>query len=100
VSNLASTLALNAADDLWRDRALCSGTDPDLFFPIGTTGQALVTIDHAKRVCARCTVTQECLDFALATNQDSGIWGGLSEEERRQIRRRRAAAARVARSAG
>jgi WhiB family redox-sensing transcriptional regulator len=98
VSNLASTLALAAADDLWRDHALCSGTDPDLFFPVGTTGQALVSIDHAKRVCAECVVTEQCLEFALDTNQDSGIWGGLSEEERRQIRRSRAAAARAARA--
>jgi WhiB family redox-sensing transcriptional regulator len=30
------------------------------------------------------------LEFALDTNQDSGIWGGLSEEERRVIRRQRA----------
>ena len=96
MSNLASTLALAAADDVWRDHALCSGTDPDLFFPVGTTGQALVSIDHAKRVCQQCTVTRECLDFALETNQDSGIWGGLSEEERRQIRRQRAAATRAA----
>jgi WhiB family redox-sensing transcriptional regulator len=36
-------------------------------------------------------------DFALDTNQDSGIWGGLSEEERRDIRRQRAAAQRAAR---
>ena len=31
----------------------------------------------------------ECLEYALDTNQDSGIWGGLSEEERRVIRRQR-----------
>ena len=100
MSNLASTLALAAAYDDWRDHALCSGTDPDLFFPVGTTGHAVVSIDHAKRVCAQCTVTSNCLDFALETNQDSGIWGGLSEEERRQIRRQRAAEARAARIAG
>lgn len=96
MSILASSLALGAADDEWRDHALCRDTDPDLFFPVGTTGQALVQIDHAKRVCSECTVTQECLDFALATNQDSGVWGGLSEEERRTIRRQRAAAQRAA----
>ena len=45
----------------------------------------MVSIDHAKRVCDECTVTDDCLDFALETNQDSGIWGGLSEEERRAI---------------
>ena len=99
MSNLASSLALAAAADTWRDHALCRDTDPDLFFPVGTTGQALVSIDHAKRVCAECTVSVECLDFALDTNQDSGIWGGLSEEERRVIRRRRAAELRAARAA-
>lgn len=99
MSILASSLALAANEDTWRDTALCRDTDPDLFFPVGTTGQALVSIDHAKQVCAECTVTQDCLDFALDTNQDSGIWGGLSEEERRSIRRRRAAALRAARAA-
>ena len=97
MSNLASALALAAADDVWRDHALCRDTDPELFFPVGTTGQALVSQDHAKRVCRECTVQQECLDYALDTNQDSGIWGGLTEEERRSIRRQRAAAARAAR---
>lgn len=96
MSILASSPALTTTDDEWRDAALCRDTDPDLFFPVGTTGQALVQIDHAKRVCAECPVTSACLDFALATNQDSGIWGGLSEEERRVIRRRRAAAQRAA----
>lgn len=100
MSNLASVLALAAADDDWRDAALCRDTDPELFFPVGTTGQALVSQDHAKRVCAECTVQQACLDYALDTNQDSGIWGGLTEEERRVIRRRRAAELRAARAAG
>ena len=97
MSILASSLTLGSADYEWRDGAICRDTDPELFFPVGTTGLAVVAIDHAKRVCSQCTVTQECLDFALDTNQDSGIWGGLSEEERRQIRRQRAAAARAAR---
>ena len=100
MSNLASTLALAVAEDTWRDHALCRDTDPDLFFPVGTTGQALVSIDYAKQVCGECDVTDDCLDFALETNQDSGIWGGLSEEERRAIRRQRAAAIRAARAVG
>ena len=44
-------------------------------------------------------MVDDCLDYALATNQDSGIWGGLSEEERRDIRRQRAAARRAERAA-
>ena len=92
----ASMLALGAADYRWRDHALCRDTDPELFFPIGTTGLALVAIDRAKQVCAACEVRVECLDFALETNQDSGIWGGLSEEERRTIRRQWVARSRKA----
>ena len=97
MSILASSLALAVSDDAWRDHALCRDTDPELFFPVGTTGIAVVAIDHAKRVCEQCTVTEECLEFALDTNQDSGVWGGLSEEERRAIRRQRAATQRAAR---
>jgi len=95
VSILASSLALGAADYTWRDHALCRDTDPELFFPIGTTGNAVDQIDQARQVCEQCIVRSECLDFALATNQDSGVWGGLSEEERRIIRRQRAARSRA-----
>lgn len=95
MSILASSLALGTADYSWRDEAICRETDPDLFFPIGTTGQALLQIDRAKQVCDECTVQVSCLEFALETNQDSGIWGGTSEEERRDIRRRIAARNRI-----
>jgi WhiB family redox-sensing transcriptional regulator len=98
VSILASSLALGAADYEWRRDAICRDTDPELFFPVGTTGYALVQIERAKQVCSECSVSRQCLDFALETNQDSGIWGGLTEEERRVIRRRRVAAARAARA--
>lgn len=96
VSILASALALGSADYSWRHEAICRETDPELFFPVGTTGQALLQIDRAKEVCAECTVRISCLQFALETNQDSGIWGGTSEEERRNIRRQIAARNRAA----
>ncbi len=88
-----ASLLLESAD--WRDDAECRSTDPALFFPVGTTGMALEQIDEAKRVCAGCNARKLCLEFALLTNQDAGVWGGTSEEERREIRRarRRAAAA-------
>jgi WhiB family transcriptional regulator, redox-sensing transcriptional regulator len=87
VSIPASSLALGSADYTWRKDAICRDTDPDLFFPVGSTGYALVQIDRAKQVCGECPVSQDCLQYAIDTNQDSGIWGGTSEEERRQIRR-------------
>ena len=80
--------------DSWRDAAACRSVEPDLFFPIGTTGTAVDHIAAAKAVCATCPVTRECLEFALETNQDSGVWGGTSEEERRKLRRQWMAAKR------
>ena len=35
----------------WRDRAICREDDPELFFPIGTSGPALLQIQQAKAVC-------------------------------------------------
>jgi WhiB family redox-sensing transcriptional regulator len=98
VSILASSLALGSADYTWRNQATCRDTDPELFFPVGTTGQALLQIAKAKSVCCQCPVHGDCLEFALETNQDTGIWGGASEEERRQIRRDAAKLARAQRA--
>lgn len=71
----------------WRASALCEGEDPELFFPIGNTGPAERQIEEAKAVCRRCSVTSDCLNWALETGQDAGVWGGLSEDERRSLKR-------------
>lgn len=71
----------------WRNDAACRDSSPDLFFPIGTTGMASEQIDAAKSICMLCPVKGECLEFALATNQEAGMWGGATEEERRKLRR-------------
>lgn len=71
----------------WRRRAACQGKDPELFFPVGSAGPALTQIAEAKKICARCPVLRACLVFAMATGQEYGIWGGLTEDERRQLRR-------------
>ena len=83
----------------WRGDAACKSSDPSLFFPVGTTGAALGQIAAAKQVCMGCPCREDCLEFALVTNQDSGVWGATSEEERRQIRRRRRAAERARKQA-
>lgn len=80
----------------WRADAACRDTDPALFFPVGTTGPAVDQIASAKEVCYSCLCKDACLDFALSTNQDTGVWGGTSEEERRVIRRRLRAASALA----
>ena len=76
----------------WRHRAICRDEDPELFFPIGNTGPAMLQIEQAKAVCRRCPVIQECLTWALESGQDAGVWGGLSEDERRALKRRNARA--------
>lgn len=72
----------------WRNLALCRTEDPELFFPVGTSGPALLQTEQAKAVCRRCPVTEECLEWAFGTGQDAGVWGGMSEDERRAVRRR------------
>jgi WhiB family redox-sensing transcriptional regulator len=80
----------------WRHAAACLDEDPELFFPVGNTGPALLQIEEAKAVCARCDVAPSCLEWAINNNQDSGVWGGLSEDERRSLKRRNARARRAA----
>src|SRR5690625_7909038 len=67
----------------WRHDAACLTEDPELFFPIGNTGPALVQIEEAKAVCRRCPVVDTCLKWAIETGQDAGVWGGMSADERR-----------------
>ena len=71
----------------WRHHALCRDEDPELFFPIGTTGPAATQVEQAKVVCRRCPAVEPCLTWALETGQDSGVWGGTSEDERRALKR-------------
>ncbi|GGX01041.1 transcriptional regulator WhiB [Streptomyces malachitofuscus] len=77
--------------DNWRNSAACRTEDPDLFFPIGTSGPALLQTEQAKGVCRRCPVREQCLEWALETGQSIGVWGGTSEDERRALKRRIAA---------
>ncbi|MBH5338174.1 WhiB family transcriptional regulator [Streptomyces pactum] len=72
----------------WRHNAACRDEDPDLFFPVGTGGAALLQAEEAKAVCRRCPVMQQCLSWALESGQENGVWGGTGEEERRALIRR------------
>ena len=82
----------------WVERGRCIGEDPELFFPVGTSEEALRQAILAKQICLACPVRTDCLEWSLVTCQDAGVWGGLDEEERREIRRarRRSAAAAAA----
>lgn len=70
----------------WQDRALCAEVGDDFWFP-----EKGGKVAAAKRVCVACEVRAECLEWALAHDEKSGIWGGLSGQERRRLQRQRAA---------
>lgn len=67
----------------WLSKAPCKA-DPDAMFP----GSNTVDIENAKSFCYRCSAVDKCLQWALDTGEEHGVWGGLSEAERRQLRRR------------
>lgn len=70
------------SDEDWRGLAACRGTDTDSFYPgKGESGSA------AKRICGRCQVISECLEYAMEMADDNGIWGGVGEGERRRMLR-------------
>ena len=75
-------------DNDWQERGACIGEDPELFFPVGNTGPAVLQIAEAKAVCRTCPVMAECLRYALEYGEDHGVWGGHSEDERKAIKRR------------
>ncbi len=67
--------------DWWRSAA-CQEADPELFFPVAPQGPGAGEIARAKELCAGCRVRRQCLQYALATHQAHGVWGGMTEEER------------------
>ena len=72
----------------WRDLAACRDSDATLFFPVGTTGPAVQQTANAVAICSTCVVKEDCLQYALETNQESGVWGGYAEDDRRRRRKR------------
>lgn len=82
---LRDTRTLARAAD-WRDTAACAGTADDMF-PTTTAG-----IATAKAYCRACPSVERCLQWALDTGEDTGVWGGLTENERRAMKRRAARA--------
>jgi WhiB family redox-sensing transcriptional regulator len=70
----------------WREAAACLEVQSEVsFFPDKEDFGGIV---KAKAVCATCPVADECLSWAIETNQSEGIWGGHTPKERRKLRRR------------
>lgn len=72
----------------WQQDGLCRDTDASVFFPpphFEHKPEREAREAKAKGICAHCPVRAECLDWALATREPHGVWGGYSESERKQI---------------
>jgi len=80
-------LEAGGAEKPWQLHARCRGVGPELFFP--EKGEPAA---GAKTVCGTCPVTEQCLDFAIRSGEETGIWGGMSERQRREVARERRAA--------
>lgn len=78
----------------WRQRAMCIGVDPDLFYRIDNPGKK-----EAKAVCDVCPVRRQCFDLAMEMERpragegakrnldlSAGIYGGMTAAERWAIR--------------
>lgn len=75
----------------WMSQAKCKSMDPAVFFPSDGVG-----VQAAQRICAECEVAQPCLEYALDSKIEEGVWGGASERHRRRLlRQRRATHTRV-----
>lgn len=71
------TLKFEHTDLSWRKRSACI-EQPEAFFDWRLVKQA-------KSICETCPVKTECLEFALANNEQDGVWGGLTPKERKSL---------------
>jgi len=71
----------------WEQLARCRSVDPELFFPIVETKRCRPSQQSqiAIAICGGCAVRAECLEKALTTHEEFGIWGGLTSDQRRAL---------------
>lgn len=90
---LSSLAALDVELPEWHEQALCYHMDPTIFFgEEDGTGRkpnrpslTSIEIRHAKSICDDCPVARECLEYAVAHDQDYGVWGGMTAKERKMM---------------
>jgi len=80
-----------ARDESWKDEAACAGEDPELFYPDVHDQRRFYNrqVCAALQICMECPVVDECLSYALSTDTNHGIWGGMTEMERAKLKGRK-----------
>lgn len=73
----------------WRARAACLGQPVEVFFGPERAGKAAEArwAPRAKAICRGCEVRAACLEYAIETEQEHGVWGGLTPDERAALAR-------------
>lgn len=81
-------------DESWRENARCAGEDTEQFFPPRDKAKYKLIAAEAKTHCFGvngnnpCPVRQECLWYAIESDEVHGIWGGMSHRERNALVRK------------
>lgn len=88
----------------WQERSLCATPEAQemarsfinedgtpatllqLFYPTTTDPNPRKRIQAVQKLCNACPVQQECIEYALSTNEPDGIWGGLTRSARDKMR--------------
>lgn len=65
----------------WMNHAPCKGLGTMFFDETHRT-----VVREAQKICAECTYSSECLDYALK-HEEIGIWAGTTTNERAKILR-------------
>jgi WhiB family redox-sensing transcriptional regulator len=73
--------------EAWMDSANCRSTDPELFHPGETNKWNHASVRHALKICGKCPVSIDCLDWAFRTEDVYGILGGTTPEQRSRFQR-------------
>lgn len=82
---LAEKVLVEVSDQDWRARTLCAYLAPhEIGYFTSSSAQDIV---RAKLVCDSCDVKEQCLAYALRTNENTNVYGGKSEQERRSMKR-------------
>jgi WhiB family redox-sensing transcriptional regulator len=91
ISNAVSFWLTHELPD-WMARGSCREYSQEMFYGSeDREGKARhhpnLTVDEvarARRVCNTCPVQMECLDFAIRTREEFGIWGGSTAGQRKR----------------
>ena len=80
---------MSAKPPAWMAEGVCTGADPELFFPNSRDPH---NAQRAKAICRTCPVRTKCLDYALTFEPHAlwGVWGATTQHERRRMLHREA----------